>query len=241
MKTRILICITALILLNSCIVNSLFPFFTQDTISFEKAFLGIWEDKKNNSNRWIVASVEDVYQNAKDKAEEKDIVSYNKYKKGYYIFYEEKSKDRTTAFLAMPFKINDQLFLDFTPLFYDINNTSLESHHLVPTHSLVKFDILDNNTIDIKWLSSDKLEGLIKNNRIKIDYEKIGIENDKYLLTASSNELQKFIKKYMVSNDANKWKTDIKFNLKRTKSPEESLDLIKKIMDNKADLSGKHF
>ena len=40
--------------------------------------------------------------------------------------------------------------------------------------------------------------------------------NDKYLLTASSKELQKFLEKYMASNDAEKWETSTKYTLSRT-------------------------
>ena len=39
--------------------------------------------------------------------------------------------------------------------------------------------------------------------------------NEKYLLTASSKELQRFIEKYMASNDAEKWETSTKYTLSK--------------------------
>ena len=39
--------------------------------------------------------------------------------------------------------------------------------------------------------------------------------NDKYLLTASSKDLQKFVQKYMASDDSEKWETSTKFTLNR--------------------------
>ena len=36
---------------------------------------------------------------------------------------------------------------------------------------------------------------------------------DKYLLTASSEEFEKFIKKYINSDDKEKWKTSTKYTL----------------------------
>lgn len=242
MKTRILIYFTVLLLFNSCIVNSLFPFFTEDTISFEKTFLGIWEDDENSDSRWVISSLEDFsriqIENDSTSLSKKELDFYNKYKHGYYAIHEEIKNNRISTFLAVPFKIDNQLFLDFTPVYYDEHAKGLVSQHLIPTHTLAKFDVLDNNTIDIKWLSAIKLGELIKYNKIKIDHEKVGVD-DKIVLTASSDELQKFIKKYMTSSDTDKWKTDIKLNLKRTHSYKESLDLMKRVQNGEVKLSGK--
>jgi hypothetical protein len=84
---------------------------------------------------------------------------------------------------------------------------------------LVKFDIINDDIISIKWFDQSKISELLESNKIKIKYEKVGID-DTYLLTASSEELEKFIAKYMSSKDENKWKTDIKFNLQRVDATE---------------------
>ena len=235
-KIRITTLILGLLLFNSCIVKSLFPFFTKDTIHFEKYFLGIWEDSKKKDNRWIITSVEDVFiiEKTKDTTplSKEGLKIYNNYKHGYYAIYEEKKSNRTSIFLAMPFKINNQLFLDFTPFLYDEDTNDLVSYHLAATHSLAKFDILENGSVNIKWLASRKIAKLIENNKIKIKHEKL-MPSDEYLLTASSVELQKFIKKYMTSNDDNKWETDVEFNLKRNHSKEDALNLIRNILNKK--------
>ena len=228
MKTRIIICLTSLILFNSCIVNSLFPFYTKDTISFEETFLGIWGGgKEGKEHQWSIISIKDGHNFVKERdtttISKKDLAFYNKYKLGYWAVYKE--KENLSFFIVMPFKINNQLFLDFIPSNFGDDN--LNSKHLVPTHSLAKFDILDDDTINISWLSSKKIAKLIKENKIKINHQKVGANDDEYLLTASSEELQKFIKKYMTSNDEHKWKTDVKFNLKRTHSKEKSLEVLK--------------
>lgn len=117
----------------------------------------------------------------------------------------------------MPFKINNQLFLDFTPIEdkeSDDSKNDLYKLHLIETHTLAKFDALNDNEISIKWLSSKKLEQLLNEQRIKIEHEKVGFA-ETVLLTASSEELVKFIKKYMDSKDEDKWKTDVEFNLKK--------------------------
>jgi glucose-6-phosphate 1-dehydrogenase len=237
MKPRILIPIICCILLNSCIVKSLFPFYTKETVHFEETFLGIWADKNDKNRKWTILSLSDIDKVEKEmdsssNKKESD-KTFEKYKKGYLAIYGHENEESKTTFLVMPFKIDNQIFLDFTP-FYVSTDKKLLDHHLIATHSLVKFDIEDENNVSIKWLSSDKIGELISNNRIKIKHEKIGFEEE-YLLTASSEELQKFIKKFMNSNDENKWKTDVKYNLKRIDTNEDYNNILKDLVKGKMD------
>ncbi len=219
MKSRITIAVLALLLLNSCIVKSLFPFFTEDTIQFEQALLGNWTDSENN--RWEITSLKEKIkkENKGDlKGFFKDMEELNSFSKGYSEGYyiQRHDKKRTTSYLAVPFKLDGQLFIDFTPLTMELefkNIPSLVSYHFVTAHSLVKVDMTDDK-LSLKWLDSDKLEKLLDEKRIKIKHTKT-LDFPSYLLTASSEELQKFIKKYMASSDDSKWSTDVQFNLLR--------------------------
>jgi len=69
--------------------------------------------------------------------------------------------------------------------------------------------------INLKFFDEEKLNELIDQNRIRIKYEKFGFDEDQYLLTATSEELQKFIKKYMNSNDETKWASEIQYNFQK--------------------------
>lgn len=231
MKQRIVLFGLALILLNSCIVKSLFPFFTKDTIHFEKDFLGTWIDEKDKDLEWNIFSINEIksFEEKREPTSNDDDPFFKNYKNGYIAVYT--TKKSKSLFLVMPFKINDQLFLDFTPFEYHSNN-KLVKHHLIPTHSLVKFDITNKNNVSIKWLSSAKIGKLIQQNKIKIKHEKVGID-DTYLLTASPEELQKFIKKYMVSKDADKWKTDIKFDLKKAETSDSYQNMLNDLLSGK--------
>lgn len=216
-KSFSLLFILALVL-SSCIVNSLHSFYTQDIIHFEQKFIGRWLDK--DSVKWDVQSFQEVIlkENHKENFSElpqDQLKMYNNYKNGYVVYVEKDSTKST--FLAMPFKIQDQLFLDFTPIEdreSDQAHNDLYRMHLIKTHTLAKFDITSDDEISIKWLSSKKLEELLNENKIKIKHEKVGFD-ETILLTASSEELVKFIEKYMDSEDEDKWKTDVEFDLKR--------------------------
>jgi hypothetical protein len=232
MKIRNVILGTCFILLSSCVVKSLNPFYTKETISFDKNFIGEWEDSKKGN--WKVLKCESVFLSdtktnwepkfvngylenevevSKKNLSNEDEKLYASYKDSYYILRE--NKDKKVAFIATPFKINGQTFLDFIPVDTQDNVDNLLESHSIYTHSLVKYDIRDNGEIEIRWLDEDKIENLFEKKKIKIKHETIGMLNDKYLLTASSKELQKFVTKYMASNDAEKWETSTKFALHR--------------------------
>ena len=220
MKTikKISVIFVLALILNSCVVKSLNAFYTQDLIYFEQKIIGNWQDSGNAN--WTILPFKEVIlkENKKENASElnkDELEIYNTYKNAYVVYFE---KDSTkTTFLAMPFKIDNQLFLDFTPIEdreSEGANNNLYKMHLIDTHSLAKLDMNSDNVATIKWLDENKLKVLLDENRIKIKHEKVGF-SETVLLTASSEELVKFIKKYMDSEDADKWKTDREFDLKR--------------------------
>jgi len=216
-KSFTLIFVLAL-LLSSCVVKSLHAFYTQDLLFFEQKFIGNWQDSDNA--HWSVLPFKEVIlkENHKENISELDkdeLKLYNSYKDGYVVYFEKDSTKST--FLAMPFMINNQLFLDFTPI---EDRESEQSHndfyrmHLINTHSLAKLDMDSKDEASIKWLDQDKIKVLLDEDRIKIKHEKVGFD-ETILLTATSEELVKFVEKYMASEDQDKWKTDVEVNLKR--------------------------
>lgn len=233
MKIKNIVLVTAsIILLSSCVVKSLNPFYTKETISFDKKFIGEWVDSKKG--KWKVVKFSDVlFENNKTKLDtayskgkidikikatktnlsEEDKELYSKYKNSYFVVREYKNKK--TAFLTTPFKINNQAYLDFLPVEHQDDIDNLLESHSIYTHSLVKYDVQKSGEIEIRWLDEDKIQKLFEAKKIKIKHETIGMLNDKYLLTASSKDLQKFIKKYMASNDSEKWETSTKFTLSK--------------------------
>ncbi|MFT7442727.1 MAG: hypothetical protein ACI9Q3_001103 [Maribacter sp.] len=218
MKIRNTILGLCLILLTSCVVKSLHPFYTKETISFDQSFIGDWQDSKTGN--WKVVSFESeiTKDNPFKKMKKEDLKVYNEYKNSYYIqrIYEGKEVN----FIATPFKINNQKFLDFFPLDHQDGVDNLLQSHSIYTHSLVKYDVQKNGEIEIRWLDEDKVQTLFKEHKIKIKHETFGLLNDNYLLTASPKELQKFIEKYMASNDTEKWETSTKFTLSKVNATE---------------------
>ncbi|MFP4846218.1 hypothetical protein [Winogradskyella sp. PE311] len=207
MKTKGIILILTVLLFSSCIVKSLQPFYIKDSLSFNKALLGNWTD--NKKGQWTVEAIKDKFEEDRKEGvelSEEDLLFLDTYKKGYYI--KLVSKEKEAGFIAMPFLINEQYFLDFIPLeIEDDEINSLAAQHLLKTHSVAKLDIESDTKVSFSWLSEKPIGQLFDENQIRLKHEKIGIEED-LLLTASSKELYAFLDKFMKSNVKNKWGED---------------------------------
>ncbi len=105
------------LLINSCVIKSLYAFYTIDLLIFEQRIVGHWLDTNNGS--WEILPYQEAFLKESSKQDtsemdEEELELFNKYKKGYIMYYE---KDSTkTSFLAMSFKIDNQLFLDIIPI-----------------------------------------------------------------------------------------------------------------------------
>ncbi|RNC87187.1 MAG: hypothetical protein ED556_07135 [Winogradskyella sp.] len=212
MKSRHLIAILSIFLFSSCIVKSIQPFYVSQALEYNVALKGEWTDNKKGA--WEIISFKEVWEKDNDpnvslSKEDKD--AYNRYKEGYFVKYTKKETE--ASFIAMPFKVNDHIFLDFTPFEYDSDELNgLLGQHLLKTHSVAQVNF-NNDEITLKWLSEKAIKSLIKNNRLRIKHEKIGIDQD-LVLTASSQELYQFLEKFTVSDFEEKWDNDDIYKLR---------------------------
>ncbi len=117
------------------------------------------------------------------------------YNSGYTYKLTVKEDDEIEDFALHLLRLGEDLYLDFFPVDYDIRHSFLEMH-LVPSHIFAKAEITDRYLI-IQFFDPDWLEDLIDQNRIKISYVEL---EDRYLLTAKTDELQKFVTKF--ANDS---------------------------------------
>lgn len=199
MKTRIISAILlTVIFLQGCLVKSLHPFYTEQDIVFKKELTGTWTDK--DSSIWIIQ--QHMRFNGLFKSDKPD-PSYN------ISFTDQKGSSK---FVAHLFQLEGQLYLDFYPSEISSGN-DLAEFHLVATHSLARVDLAAGK-ITIRWYNEAWLADLFNKNRIRISHERVPYEPDQYdpqsmqvILTAPTDELQKFIKKYGNDPEAFKKKT----------------------------------
>ena len=102
-------------------------------------------------------------------------------------------------------KLGDDMFMDFFPTNIDRSlekerNGKTESllnellrGHLLPVHTFAKVNIRDRS-IEIRMFDAEWLSDLMEERKIRIKHERI--DKDMFLITASTSELQKFVRKY---------------------------------------------
>jgi len=214
MKIRSLVLIFCLAFFSSCIVKSIQPFYIAESTEYQENLVGEWIDNKNAS--WEVVSFKQMFlEENKDwsKVSEEDRDAFKKYQNGYFIT--RTKNDNESVFMVMPFKVENQLFMDFIPFDYEDIGNDLVSQHLLRTHSVAKVDKTDNQRLNITWLDEGRLTNLFNNNQLKLKHERVGLD-ESFVLTATSEELYKFLQKYMNADIENKWQSSEEFILTKT-------------------------
>jgi hypothetical protein len=101
--------------------------------------------------------------------------------------------DELAEFIVHLVSLDDHLFMDFFPGDNDqIEMCGFLSVHYFPVHTFAKV-IIDKEKIEIHCLDPGFIDDLLEQNKIRISHEK---SDDNIILTASTEELQKFVKKY---------------------------------------------
>lgn len=187
------------VLLQNCIVKSIHPFFLESDVIFKKELLATWTDQEGG--QWTIKPF-----GAKPNA--------------YEMHWTQDGKN--VVFLAHLFNLQGELYFDFLPLSDGKNEDfALFTLHLMPTHSIAKVEVLNKEEVRIKWFNEDWMRSLFDQNRIKISHEVIYDEAPKddddkiYILTAPTDELQKFVIKYGGEDAAFNSENTVGLTLKR--------------------------
>jgi hypothetical protein len=197
MKRAIIISIILLAAaMQSCIVLSVHPFYRESDVVYRKELEGTWRDNDNNTWR----------------------IHKNPYKANSYELHYAK-QGREVQLLGHLFYVNNDLYLDMVPVSDNTEEVLVFDLHMVPTHSVARVTRLLDNDVTISWLNEEWLRKMFTENRIKISHELLMEPDPKseddgmYLLTASTEELQGFIKKYGRNEEA--YDGDLKLELTR--------------------------
>jgi hypothetical protein len=173
---------------SGCVVYSFYPLYEEDDLFENDLLTGEWID--DEESEWsfthpVVGKKGNKIPN----------------KKSYLLNLKTKDdgKVRESVFNVHVIKIADQYFLDFYLEDY-VNDDEIElsSFHIIPVHTFAKLTIQED-TLQINWFDQEWLKELIEENKIRIHHENNG---DFILLTAKPKELQKFVSKYVNSEEA---------------------------------------
>lgn len=173
MKTKRLLKIAALLAILSIVasgcITSVHPLFTKRDLVFRPELIGSWKDKSG------------------------EIMKFSEKDSSYYsIRYI--SKEDTTQLIGRLGKLGDHYYLDITIDPNDKKINDVVGMYIFPVHIFFKVSLKHDQLVMNSFaFSSNWLEKLIKEKRIRIKHE---VENEQVLLTASTEDLQKFVIKY---------------------------------------------
>jgi hypothetical protein len=192
-KIIIAIGILIVVVMQGCVIKSLHPFYHAKDLVFREELINSWVD--SDGGKWSIRR--------------------SKFNRNTYEMHWLHNGERDVVFAAHLFKLGEDLYLDFFP---EEDNQmpddfAMFSLHLLPVHSVAKVHVLNENEVTIKWFNEDWMNSLFEQNRIKISHESLvsdynvvsddpNVKNaaksieTQYVLTASTDELQKFLIKY---------------------------------------------
>ncbi len=172
-----------LLFLSGCLVSSLHPFYKEKDKYFDPVMLGTWVD--GDSCIWTIEQymVPEGIMNPE--------IADSSYRVTYY------EDDEIAVLQGTLFQLNGVSYVDFTPEKGESHFTSdMTGFHHIPVHTLARVQF-DMDSLLIYWYGDEWLNELFEQNRIRIKHETIDAPDyDRHVLTASTDELQKFIKKY---------------------------------------------
>ncbi len=176
-------------LLSGCLIKSLHPFYNPSDLVFRKDILGTYVDQEKGT--WQI-----------EQAIKQEFLKPDSPQNHYKITLVD-DKKRKASFTGNLFKLDNNYYVDFYP---DGGNNDdqidLYNLHLLGVHTVAKV-IIGKNNIHIKWYNEKWLSELFEQNKIRLAHEKVD-NNDAVVLTASTNDLQKFMRKF--ANDPNAFK-----------------------------------
>lgn len=183
MKLKNTILLAAILIFSACSVVSLHPLYTSDTLVMNEDILGSWT---SGSETWEFSK-----QDA------------NSYELVYTDLESSINKTVTSStFAAHLVKLGEDYYLDLLSNF-DCDVTFLEAFSVIPAHLIMKLEFTEEALV-LSTMSSDWLEELLAHNKLRIKHEVLdrGDEDQSWVITASTEELQKFITKYGDSPEA---------------------------------------
>lgn len=176
--------ITGLLLMSSCLVSSLHPFYKAEDKIYDPVMEGYWIDE--DSCIWTILP----------NMVSTGFLEPQKHDSSYTITYYE-DEGKISVLTATLFQLNHVNYVDFLPDNNEEHFTSdLTSFHHIPVHTLARVQYCADSIL-LYWFGDEWLNELFEQNRIRIRHETVDNHDyERQVLTATTEELQKFIRKY---------------------------------------------
>ena len=209
---RIILSAFILYTFTGCFLKSVHPLVTSENSVIIDEVEGIWETE---DQRWTfirdprktpVLNVNGENFIGTIQLESDSSTTVFEDKNLYLIIFEniQDLKEDTTFFIGYFGEFEGHRFLDLSLLEVSLETTSFKNAHLQGVHTFSRIEVNDN-VLELSFFKEEYVRKLIMENRIRIKHERISNAvddtNNNILITASTKELQEFIKKYGGENE----------------------------------------
>ena len=174
-----------IVMVVSCI-PSLYPLYRDKDLIFDQRLLGLFNTDGDavDGDTWEFDSLDWRLENQSGR-------EWDKFRSGKTYKLIAMEDEKRAEFAVHLIKLGKNYYLDFFPVKYNIPHIMLDMQ-LMPAHIFGKIEFVDNNIV-MNWFNGEFLTNMIDSNKVKISHKML--ENS-ILLTANTEELQKFVKKY---------------------------------------------
>ena len=181
-------------LLAGC-VPSLHPLYTEKELILEEELSGLWSEEKQI---WKFEA--------------------NEGEKSYELTVLDEDL-KSGKFIAHLVKLDDSLFLDLFPGELELQANNFYKIHLLPAHTFLKVDQI-KPTLEMRIMNHEELQKMLKDDPNLLKHEII--KDNRLILTASTKELQQFMKKYGKHKDL--FGDAVEFKRLQLREPEEDTE-----------------
>lgn len=186
MKTRTFLLILIITLMVISCIPSLYPLYREKDLILNTELIGLFntEGDISNGDTW-------EFEKLDWQAESRFGNEWNQFSSGKTYKLISIEDEKRAEFAVHLLKLDKNYYLDFFPVKYNIPHFMLDQQ-LIPAHIFGKIEFVDDDIV-MHWFDGEFLANLIDSNKIKIANKML--ENG-ILLTANTEELQRFVRKY---------------------------------------------
>ena len=188
MKPKTILLILAIAGIVFSCIPSLYPLYRDKDLLLDERLVGTFGDPSEDDDYWDFQQVDAEMARELGRG-------WQHFQSGYTYKLSVMEEGVVEEFATHLLKLGDDFYLDFFPVNYSIEPDLLEMS-LAPSHIFAKAELNDDYLV-LHFFDLDWLEDLIEKDRIKISHMEL---DNRYLLTANTEELQKFILKF--ANDS---------------------------------------
>lgn len=177
-----------MIALNSCLLT-FYPIYTAEDVVYDASLLGSYQNndpKDGQPDQMHLVSLSGV------DLQLPNAISRIRHK-GYLVRFGENDGRITSEYIAFMVTLNNNRYIDFFP---HTKNAKLYGQYgdlNIPMHAVYRIALKGGKTLTLKRFNQDFLLEMISKKQIRLQHERV---KDKYVITASTKELQQYISKY---------------------------------------------